>query len=101
MSSETAASFAGRIMIVDDEPVNIKVAKKYLQIAGYRDFVTSTDSANAVQTVRQSQPDILLLDIMMPQVSGLDILQAIRADDELRHLPIIFLTASADAKTKV
>ncbi len=87
-------------MIVDDEPVNIKVARKYLQIAGYKNFITVTESPLAMDTIRREKPDVIILDVMMPQVSGLEILQAVRADPELSHLPVLILTASTDADTR-
>jgi putative two-component system response regulator len=92
--------FTARILIVDDEPVNIKVVRKYLQIAGYQNFITTSDSPEAMKLVRTERPDVILLDVMMPNVSGLDILGEIRADECLTHLPVLILTASTDAQTK-
>jgi putative two-component system response regulator len=89
-----------RVMIVDDEPINIKLARKYLQIAGYSNFITTSDAAGAVAMIKREEPDVILLDVMMPQVSGLDILQAVRADREIAHLPVLILTASTDAQTR-
>jgi putative two-component system response regulator len=89
-----------RVMIIDDEPLNIKIARKYLQIAGYSNFITTSDAAGAMQMVRREEPDVILLDVMMPQVSGLEILQAIRADRAIAHLPVLILTASTDAETR-
>lgn len=96
----TRDNLAARIMIVDDEPLNIKVARKYLSIAGYDDFVTTTDATRAMEMIRTERPDVILLDIMMPRVSGLEILQAVRADASLAHLPVLILTAATDAQTK-
>ena len=90
-----------RIAIVDDEPINIKVARKYLQGVGYHQFVTTTDSTTAVSMIAGESPDVVLLDIMMPLVSGIDILRAVRADSRLCHIPILILTASTDAQTKL
>src|SRR4051794_19124203 len=87
-------------MIVDDEPVNVKVVRKYLQIAGYTDFITTSESPAAMSMIHRDKPDIILLDVMMPQISGLKILQDVRSDPELAHLPVIILTASTDAETK-
>jgi putative two-component system response regulator len=91
---------ASKIMIVDDEPINLMVARKYLSLVGYTNFVTTTDSRDAVQMVNHEQPDVLLLDIMMPHVSGLDILGQLRADDRWTHLPVLILTAAADQATR-
>jgi putative two-component system response regulator len=96
--SKTIAS--SKIMIVDDEPINVKVARKYLKLEGYEQFVTTTDSREAVAIVEKERPDVLLLDIMMPHVSGLDILAALRADKRWAHLPVVILTAATDQTTK-
>lgn len=88
------------IMIVDDEPINIKVVQKLLKSAGYEDFITTSDSREALNIIRQQHPDVVVLDIMMPHISGIHILEAIRGDRELCHLPVLFLTAAADEETK-
>lgn len=97
---EIAAKQA-RIMVVDDEPTNIKVVQRLLQLAGYENFVTTTESTSAVELIRSEQPDIVLLDLMMPGVSGLEILAEIRADERLPFLPVIILTAATDRETKL
>ena len=89
-----------KIAIVDDEPINIKVVRKYLQVAGYQNFITTTDSTTAVALITTERPDVVLLDVMMPQVDGIDILRAIRGDPTLQHIPVLILTASTDAETK-
>ena len=83
-----------RIMIVDDIALNIKVAQAHLATAGYTDFVSLTDANNAVATIRRDKPDVLLLDLMMPETSGIDILQEISADAECGRLPVLVLTGS-------
>ena len=88
-------------MVVDDVPLNIKLACAHLQTVGYQHFITETDSTKALSVLYQDPPDLLLLDIMMPQVSGLDILQAIRADPRLLHLPVLVLTAATDREMKL
>jgi len=99
-SALQADPLQARILIIDDEPVNIKVVKKYLQIAGYQNFITSTDAPKAIELIRTEQPDLVLLDVMMPEVSGLQILEQVRSDSALRYLPVLILTASADATIK-
>lgn len=89
-----------KIMVIDDEPLNIKVVRKFLELDGYRNFITTTDSTSALELFMNENPDIILLDIMMPSVSGLDILEKIRSDRDRRHIPIVILTASNDHETK-
>ncbi len=96
-----ADSLSPRIMIVDDESINIRVVRKYLQKAGYRQFVELTDSTQALTTILREKPDLVLLDIMMPEVDGLEILYAVRNEPSLRDLPIIILTAASDGGTKL
>lgn len=91
---------AGTIMIVDDEPVNVKVVQKYLRDAGYDSFLPLNDSRQAIDLIRNERPDVILLDINMPHVTGLNILEVIRGDLELCYLPVLFLTASNDEATK-
>ena len=57
----------GKIMIVDDESINIKLAHKYLKLAGYQHIVGESDSRAVLGRILQEQPDIVLLDIMMPR----------------------------------
>jgi len=97
---QSARSKQWGIAIIDDEPFNILVVQKYLQDAGYRRFVTSSDSTESLKLIARERPDLILLDIVMPMISGLDILRAIRATDETKHLPVLILTAANDADVK-
>ena len=69
---------SAKIMIVDDEPINIKVVQKYLHGHGFSNFITTSDATRAMDIFRAQRPDIALLDIMMPEVSGIEILQQVR-----------------------
>jgi putative two-component system response regulator len=100
-AESTTATQNARVMIVDDEPINVTVVRKFLQRSGYRHFDEITDATQAVAHIYANPPDVLLLDLMMPLVSGLDILEAIRADPALDRLPVLILTASCDTETKV
>ncbi len=90
-----------KIMVVDDVPLNVKLASAHLSAAGYKNIVSETDSTKALARLYQEQPDLLLLDIMMPHVSGLDILAAIRCDKQFSHLPVLILTAATDREMKI
>ena len=92
---------SGKIMIVDDEPINIKVVQKYLQSVGYENFVSTSDATEALAKIVVEQPDVVVLDVMMPYVNGMEILEAVRADSSLTHIPVLILTASSDASTKL
>ncbi|MDA1051758.1 MAG: response regulator [Planctomycetota bacterium] len=85
-----------RIMFVDDEPINFKVVRKYLKDAGYQCFTATSDSTCAMDLLRAEPPDVLLLDLMMPQVSGLEILRQLRSEPASATLPVIILTATYD-----
>ena len=96
-----ASAVSSKIMIVDDEAFNIMVVRRHLQRIGYENFVTTSDSTQAVDMIRRERPAVVLLDIIMPQVSGLDILQTIRGEDGLQRIPVLILTASTDAETRL
>ena len=103
---DDAAVFAdpratAKIAMVDDEPINIKVARRHLQNVGYQNFITTTDASTAFSLIAREKPDVVLLDVMMPQVNGIEILRAVRADAHLLHIPVLILTASTDAATKL
>jgi diguanylate cyclase (GGDEF)-like protein len=90
-----------KIMMVDDEPLNMEVLQVHLETEGYSRFVSISDSLQAMEAIRAELPDVLLLDLVMPMVSGFDILRELRIDDELKNLPVIVLTSSDDADTKL
>jgi signal transduction histidine kinase len=89
-----------KILIVDDTPANIDVLRKFLALEGYKlSFATSGDKA--LQIVKRAQPDLILLDVMMPGMSGFDVCQALKADPATKEIPVIFLTALSETKDKV
>ncbi len=90
-----------RIMMVDDELLNIEMTQAFLEDAGYRNFISTHESENAVEMMRAEKPHVLLLDLSMPKVSGMDILAVLRDDPELRHIPVIVLTSNTDAPTRL
>ncbi|HEV2971707.1 MAG TPA: HD domain-containing phosphohydrolase [Pirellulales bacterium] len=94
-------SQTAKIMLVDDEPVNVKVVQKHLKIAGYQHFVTSTDPVPVMEMIAREMPDVILIDVMMPVISGLDILRMVREDERLAHIPMIVLTAADNTETRM
>ena len=88
------------IMIVDDEEVNVLTVRQHLVRAGYDNFVTTTDSCEAVQLAAEKRPDLILLDIHMPKVNGLQILNELANNPWLKNIPVVILTAASDPKIK-
>ncbi len=89
------------IMMADDEPITMEVIQTFLEDAGYRNFITTEKSATAMEIIRRERPDVVLLDLMMPEVSGLDILGAMRKEKLLTHIPVLVLTSATDPETKL
>jgi diguanylate cyclase (GGDEF)-like protein len=104
-SAEPANAFAAltnsKVMMVDDDPIMLEVVQTYLEEAGYTSFVTTSDPTQAMELLVKQRPDLLLLDLMMPKVSGFDILAQVRAHEELRYTPIIMLTAESEGSAKL
>lgn len=90
-----------KIMIVDDEPVTIMIVQKYLKDVGYGALVTTSDPSEAIAMMVREEPDLAIFDVVMPQINGLDLLTSVRCCKQLEHTPIIILTASTDAGTKL
>jgi diguanylate cyclase (GGDEF)-like protein len=89
------------VMMVDDEPLVVEITQAYLEEAGYRRFVSTSDPAAAIALALRERPDVLLLDINMPKMSGFDVLAALRAEKTLSMIPVIVLTSAEDADTKL
>jgi len=90
-----------KVMMVDDEPITLDILQGFLEEAGYRNFVVTSESKDAMALIAAERPDVVMLDLMMPEVSGFDIMQAMRGNADLMHIPIIMLTSSTDAPTKL
>ena len=89
------------VMMVDDATTTLKVLQAFLEDAGYRHFLPVSQPEEAFQVLIDEMPDVVLLDINMPGVSGFDILSFMRAREEFQHTPVIVLTSSTDAETKL
>ena len=85
-----------KVMIIDDEQLVVKVVKRYLSAEGYANFVTVNDSRQALEKIGEEQPDVILSDIQMPHVSGLDILRARQKNVELTSIPVLILSGSSE-----
>ena len=88
-----------RVLLVEDEPNIIEAITFLLSREGWH-VDTQTDGATAVKRVRELQPDLLILDHMLPGKSGLDILIELRSDDQFLALPILMLTARGQMRDR-
>jgi putative two-component system response regulator len=86
-----------KVMIVDDEELIIRVVRRFLSANGYQHFVTVTDPRIAIETIRSQRPDVVLLDINMPHVTGMDLLQTRSESTDLQLTPFIVLSANAES----
>lgn len=89
------------IMMIDDEPMWMGLARTFLDITGFRDFITVERPSEAIGEVRRHRPDILLLGYMMRGGAGYDILKILRADPDFIDLPVVILTSPSDATNRL
>ena len=85
------------ILIVDDNPTNVDILQTRLASHNY-DILTAADGEAGLALAREKQPDLILLDIMMPKVDGIEVCRILRADPSLPFMPIIMVTAKTDSK---
>lgn len=85
---------AKTILIVEDNDLNMKLFQDLLEAHGYKTLPTK-DGLEAMKLARQHRPDLILMDIQLPEVSGLDVTKWLKEDDELRGIPVIAVTAFA------
>jgi two-component system sensor histidine kinase ChiS len=87
-------------MLVDDEPANLTLLEELLRLEGYA-TVSAESGAEALSLARASRPDLILLDIMMPEMNGFDVCEILRKDTALQTVPVIFLTALDDDTSRL
>ena len=82
------------VLLVDDDPVILKLLQVNFEMEGYA-VITANDGAEGLARARAERPDIVLLDIMMPKMDGLEVTRALKSDSATRSIPIILLSAKA------
>ncbi len=82
-----------KILVVDDEPDLLKVTLLRLKKTGYEVF-GCVDGQEALDLARQIMPDLIILDVYLPVINGDDVAKILKKDDELKHIPIILISAS-------
>ncbi len=89
-----------RILVVDDDREVVRLMNAYLEQAGY-EVLVAYDGETAIHALRREKPDLLLLDLMLPDRDGYDITRFVRSQPDLAHIPIIMLTARVDDTDKI
>ena len=94
MPSMDEGSKKPTVLVVEDHPLNMKLTADLLELHGFG-VVKATDGESALQLLQTSRPDLILLDLHLPGMDGLQVFQKIKADPRLSATPVIALTASA------
>jgi two-component system cell cycle response regulator DivK len=93
-NGDNARRAGKRVLIVEDNELNMKLFNDLLEAHGYTTLQTR-DGVEALQMAREHRPDLILMDIQLPEVSGLEVTKWIKEDEELRAIPVIAVTAFA------
>jgi CheY-like chemotaxis protein len=89
-----------RVLVVDDEPDVLLLCRVNLEFEGY-EVVEAPDGEEAMERLREQSFDVMLLDVMMPRMDGWQVLEAVKADDELKDLPVVMLTAKVQDQDQI
>ncbi|MCA9923586.1 MAG: response regulator transcription factor, partial [Anaerolineales bacterium] len=89
-----------RILVVDDDKEIVRLLRSYLEKAGF-EVLVAYDGGTAVHTLRRDKPDLLVLDLMLPDMDGWDVTRLVRSDHQLLLTPIIMLTARVEDTDKI
>lgn len=88
-----------KILLVDDSPSNNLLLQNILEEEGYAP-ITSFDGKNALEIIRKQKPDLVLLDIMMPEIDGFEVLEDIVTNDDTKDIKVIIITARKDPEDR-
>ncbi len=84
----------GRVLVVDDEPDVLLLCRLNLQQRGH-ELLEAADGSTALEIARELHPDVIVLDLMLPGISGYDVLEALQRDPETTNIPVLVLTAKS------
>ena len=98
MKMEHSEQEASRLLIVDDTPNNIKVLVPIFLGSGEYKINVANNGTQALEMVDKVKPDLILLDIMMPDIDGYEVCRRLKASDETKEIPVIFLSAKSQTE---
>lgn len=91
---------APNILVVDDQPINVQLLKRKLEREGIQ-VTAAYNGMEALQSVAANKPDLILLDVMMPDMDGIEVCQRLQANEDTRSIPVIFITARTSKEGKL
>ena len=94
MATESTNGSAKTVLVVEDNELNMKLFHDLLEVHGYN-IIQTKDGMDALRLAREHKPDLILMDIQLPEVSGLEVTKWIKEDDDLKSIPVIAVTAFA------
>ena len=87
-----------KIIVTDDEPMNLKMTEFLLKKSGF-EVITASSGPECLKAVKENKPDLILLDLLMPEMNGFETFERLKACDESKDIPVILLTAAEDSET--
>ncbi len=97
---ETSAGNHKRLLLIDDDPNLILLVKDYLEFRGYK-VITAENGREALEVLEQETPDMIICDVMMPEMDGYSLVSAIRQDPKTSWIPVLFLSAKGQSQDRV
>jgi len=88
---------AKKVLVVDDEPQFVDMVKMRLEANGY-EVISASNGNEGLKSAKQHRPDVILLDIIMPEKDGYTMLRELRGDEQIRHIPVIVVTVKPSMK---
>jgi CheY-like chemotaxis protein len=89
-----------KILVVDDQPINVQLLKRKLEREGIH-VATAYTGQEALDNIKREKPDLILLDVMMPDMDGIEVCQRLQENDDTRSIPVIFITARSSKEGKL
>ena len=89
-----------KILVIDDQPINVQLLKRKLEREGLR-VIAAFNGREGLELIQREKPDLILLDVMMPDMDGIEICQRLQADEGTRAIPVIFITARTTKESKL
>jgi DNA-binding NarL/FixJ family response regulator len=100
MSKENSASENKRLLLIDDDPNLILLVKDYLEFRGY-EVITAENGQDALEVLDKDTPDMIICDVMMPQMDGYSLVEHVRKNPRTNWIPVLFLSAKGQSQDRV